>query len=434
MKTIKFFLTTLFTFAYFFLYAQSPTADGIYSSKYGTVNLSTEWSDQFPEGSVVYGDYREDGTITGARSRRAGAVVIAGQFFNGSSFGKFVFRPVNRSVAHSSFSELLKGLTGYWGYDSDHDYSSDPNDEWKAELKESMNMIKNKTNVWTGKWNTNDGPMYLWQNGNKVEGKYKGVGTITGIYNYQTNILKGKFTNNATGEHGFLEFFIRGNKFEGKWGWTSEMKELNWDGTKELKNNSNLGTGDYFTNQVKKQVKPYNVDFRFDYISEKTHADLEKDVYGIGWCRLVVKDKNTKQEITVQPASKPYIDKNGRVFEIPRDRSVILPDRGAYTLMNDKIRFTLHPEDYGYSSPEEMYSEAWFEVAFEAKVKGFFSDNIVGKQRVKIYLKEANIVRAQESDLVNTLSARPISGPGRISIMKGDFTFIIYYSFIPASN
>lgn len=216
--------------------AQSFT-DGIFTTTFGNISWTTETGSDYPDGGFVYGDYKDKGTILG-RFDNNGKEVI-GSFHNGASEGKFIF--MSPYGADNFFSNGIKTFAGNWGYSSNNKYSQNPEHEWKVTGKTAhKDAIKNVTNVWSGKWNTTDGAMYLMQIGNKITGTYKGVGTVDATYNPSSRILKGTFKNTKINKIGYIEFYFEGNTFKGKWGWNASMTEGNWDGTKHVKNNKEL--------------------------------------------------------------------------------------------------------------------------------------------------------------------------------------------------
>lgn len=222
--------------------AQNPNSDGVYSTSFGNVTLTTEYGSEFPGGfGITYGDYKDKGTITGSVGGSTNSQELTGTFYNGAVEGKFIFLPKNKDLFKNTFSGEITGFTGFWGYNSDNKYSSNPNDKWDGtRTQKGVQVIQNVTNVWSGKWNTTDGAMYLNQVANRIVGTYKGIRTIKANYNPSTRILKGTFTNNNFNKTGYLEFYFEGNMFKGKWGWTTAMTEGNWDGTKNIKNNKEL--------------------------------------------------------------------------------------------------------------------------------------------------------------------------------------------------
>ncbi|HPN18856.1 MAG TPA: hypothetical protein PK546_04890, partial [Chitinophagales bacterium] len=210
------------------VFAQSST-DGIYNTTFGTISLTFETGYEYPNACIVYGDYKDNGTLTG--STQNNAVELQGNFHNGAAEGKFIFLcPGNKT---SFFDQGITSFNGFWGYGTDNKYSDNPNYKWNVLSKISgRETIKNSTNVWSGKWNTTDGNLILQQVGNKVTGTYKGIGTIDAVYSKQTRKLKGKFKNTSTQQTGFFEFIFNGNSFTGKWGWTAAMADGEWNGTK----------------------------------------------------------------------------------------------------------------------------------------------------------------------------------------------------------
>ncbi|RAR50449.1 hypothetical protein [Flavobacterium lacus] len=216
--------------------AQSMS-DGVYSTNFGTINLTFEVGNEYPNGGIVYGDYKDNGTITGSTANNGKE--ITGNFHNGAAEGKFIF--FSPSGKQHFFDSGITSFNGNWGYGTDNKYSTNPDFIWKATNKTAgKEVIKNVTNVWSGKWNTTDGNLILQQVGNKVTGTYKGIGTVNATYTPQTRKLKGTFYNNNTKKTGHFEFNFEGNSFKGKWGWNTSMTDGVWNGDKHIKNNKEL--------------------------------------------------------------------------------------------------------------------------------------------------------------------------------------------------
>lgn len=217
-------------------FAQS-FSDGVYSTNFGTINLTFEQGFEYPNGGIVYGDYKGIGTITGSTTNVGKEIV--GSFHNGAAEGKFIF--FSPTGKQHFFDSGNTSFNGNWGYGTDNKYSTNPDYIWKVTNKTAgKDAIKNVTNVWSGKWNTTQGYIILQQVGNKVTGKYHDVGTIEATYNASTKKLTGTFTNK--GQKGHLEFTFEGNSFKGKWGWTTAMTGGNWNGDKHVKNNKVIAT------------------------------------------------------------------------------------------------------------------------------------------------------------------------------------------------
>lgn len=216
--------------------AQSMS-DGVYSTNFGTINLTFEVGNEYPNGGMVYGDYKNNGTITGTTTNNGKE--LTGNFHNGAAEGKFIF--FSPSGKQHFFDSGITSFNGNWGYGTDNKYSNNPDHIWKATSKTAgKEAIKNVINVWSGKWNTTDGNLILQQIGNKVTGTYKGIGTVNATYTPQTRKLKGTFYNNNSKKTGHFEFNFEGNSFKGKWGWNTSMTDGIWDGTKNIKNNKEL--------------------------------------------------------------------------------------------------------------------------------------------------------------------------------------------------
>lgn len=399
-------------------FAQS-FSDGVYSTNFGTINLTFEQGFEYPNGGIVYGDYKGIGTISGSTTN-AGKEIV-GSFHNGAAEGKFIFfSPIGKQ---HFFDSGITSFNGNWGYGTDNKYSTNPDYIWKASNKTAgKDAIKNITNVWSGKWNTTQGYIILQQVGNKVTGKYHDVGTIEATYNASTKKLTGTFTNK--GQKGHLEFTFEGNSFKGKWGWTTAMTGGNWNGDKHLKNNKEVGkstaNASTSTNNIVHPPLQKANDVTYECQLDFLTTDGANNVYGIGWIRLFVKNKSTNKMETVNPYMFTYLDKYGRVFEIPKNKAV---DQHRLSLMNAPIRFKFNPNDYGYNSLEEMKGEAYFEFKFEVKTDGILSNQIIGKKSVNIFIENANI---RKRDMGETNLYTP--EPGFFNIGQGDKVFGVYYS------
>jgi hypothetical protein len=280
MKNLKPITLLLFLFIGLQSFAQSFT-DGIFTTTFGNISWTTETGSEYPNGGIVYGDYKDKGTFIGNFDNNGKEV--KGTFFNGSAEGKFVFiAPSGKTFNNQN----IKTFGGFWGYNSDNIYSQNAADEWNVTAKTGeKNSIKNVTNVWSGKWNTTDGNMILQQVGNKIAGTYKGVGTVTATYNPSNRLLKGTFLNKQTNKSGFLEFYFEGNSFKGKWGWTAAMTGGNWNGDKHVKNNKELSKAT--TQTTTQPTTSTNNSGTKKYVVTAVSIDAsEGKVYGFFGCKL----------------------------------------------------------------------------------------------------------------------------------------------------
>lgn len=305
--------------------AQSYT-DGIYTTTFGNISWTTETGTDYPNGGMVYGDYKDKGTILGSFDNNGKEVV--GSFHNGAAEGKFVF--ITPYGKENFFANGIKTFAGNWGYSSNNKYSQNPDFEWKVTGKiGEKNGIKNITNVWSGKWNTTDGAMYLMQIGNKITGTYKGVGTVEATYNPSTRLLKGTFTNNNFNKTGYIEFYFEGNTFKGKWGWNTNMTEGNWDGTKHVKNNKELSkastsnTLSSSTGTSSSTTSKYSIRIDFMSTASKIAYVPGNEMYGFAGLRVFRVTSGGREEI------KSFGNKNANFFDRTENNS--FPNsKGAY--------------------------------------------------------------------------------------------------------
>ncbi len=271
-------LILIFALVFSFNSNAQSFSDGVYNTNYGTINLTFEQGFEYPNGGIVYGDYKGIGTITGSTANVGKEIV--GNFHNGAAEGKFIF--FSPSGKQHFFDSGITSFNGNWGYGTDNKYSTNPDYIWKVTSKAGgSDAVKNVTNVWSGKWNTTQGYIILQQVGNKVTGKYHDVGNIDATYNPSTKKLTGTFTNN--GKKGYLEYSFEGNSFKGKWGWTTALSGGNWDGTKHVKNNKVIVTSTTSTNALTTQSNTATTKYIVSAISILTG---ESNIYGFWGFKL----------------------------------------------------------------------------------------------------------------------------------------------------
>ncbi|GHB26253.1 hypothetical protein [Mongoliitalea lutea] len=203
---------------------------GTHSSTYGELRLIEE---SWPNGQgIVYGDYRDNGTIVGEIGN--GGRELTGDFFNGSWTGKFFFD--RQFVNTGSRSSNNFSFQGFWGQTTNNRNSTNPNDKWDGNRINVQTTGRIRVAVWSGRWDTNFGPIFLHQIGNEITGIYGNTNRIEGTYDPRDRKLKGKF--NQGGRVGSFEFTITGNDFTGIWGWGAMLNEGAWTGTKTTKSNA----------------------------------------------------------------------------------------------------------------------------------------------------------------------------------------------------
>ena len=333
MKNLKPITLSLFLLIGLQSFAQS-IVDGIYSSTFGNVSMTTEFDKEFPNGSIIYGDYRENGTMSGFYADFQKE--IKGTFFNGSSEGKYIFLlPFTMSA-----NKPIDAMNGFWGYTSDNKNSANANDKWNITAKTGTSInIKNATNVWSGTWNTTDGKMHLVQVGKNVTGRYKGLGTITAVYNPSSRLLKGTFLNLNNSKSGNFEFYFEGNSFKGKWGWTAAMTGGNWNGDKHVKNNKELSKKASSSNSVPPVATnlsakdKYRIGIKFISVDLPVAAATQIfNIYGFAGVRVYRVTGSSRQEI------KSFGNKKVYFFERTEDQ--------AFSDGGNVINFSEKPENY----------------------------------------------------------------------------------------
>lgn len=91
---------------------------------------------------------------------------------------------------------------------------------------------------WTGTFTTNHGDIRLIQIGNRVFGDYAARGFFEGCVHDGGQTLRGTFQYlSPRSKHGFVEFRLNGDRFEGQWAWTVAglprgTSTINWRGTR----------------------------------------------------------------------------------------------------------------------------------------------------------------------------------------------------------
>lgn len=300
-------------------FAQS-FSDGVYSTNFGTINLTFEQGFEYPNGGIVYGDYKGIGTITGSTTNVGKEIV--GSFHNGAAEGKFIF--FSPTGKQHFFDSGITSFNGNWGYETDNKYSTNPDHIWKATSKTAgKDAIKNVTNVWSGKWNTTQGYIILQQVGNKVTGKYHDVGTIEATYNASTKKLTGTFTNK--GQKGHLEFTFEGNSFKGKWGWTTAMTGGNWNGDKHVKNNKVIATTSSSTSSTTAtSTNTGTTKFTVSSVNIETSND---NIYGFWGFKLFKVTASGRQQV------QNFGNKPSDVFNQTENGSKVIKSK-SYTFPN----------------------------------------------------------------------------------------------------
>ena len=234
MKNLKQILTAAILFTGVQSFAQAWV--GMYQTNYGYLYLVEESGPEYPNGSIVYGDYENNGTMVGKLTLQDSG--FEGKFHNGKDWGSFKLR----ASINVGLQTELYSFNGTWGYGNVNNSGTTNTDFlWTGNRKTlKWNGIQNA--VWSGKWNTNFGYLILEQVGDKVTGKYDTKGIIEGTYDKESGTFEGTFTNGES--TGYFKFKIpcKGcsgdhNFFKGNWGWTKALEKGKWDGEKAYKNN-----------------------------------------------------------------------------------------------------------------------------------------------------------------------------------------------------
>jgi hypothetical protein len=174
-------------------------------------------------------------------------------------------------------------------------------------------------------------------------------------------------------------------------------------------------------------------DFKFDWLAAHTvNQNINvgtESVHGIGWCRLFVKNKITGNEDQIQPTGFNYIGNYGRVFEVPRNGGMKVSNGDIKSLMNSAVRFQFEPAKYGYKTMKDLEDNAYFKIVYEIKVYRPLEDEIVGKQEVIVFLKDAKVpsINLNQAKRTTNISTRP----GYMRFNKAKYNLGIVYSIIP---
>lgn len=173
-------------------------------------------------------------------------------------------------------------------------------------------------------------------------------------------------------------------------------------------------------------------DFKFDWLAAHTiNQNINvgtESVHGIGYCRLFVKNKTTGNEDQIQPTGFKYIGNYGRVFEVPRNSGMKVSNGNIKSLMNTKVRFQFEPAKYGYKTMKELEDNAYFKIVYEIKVYKPINDEIVGKQEVIVFLKDAKVPAVTLNQAKNTTNIP--TRPGYMRFNKAKYNLGIVYSIV----
>lgn len=386
----------VFGLAVSFMAAQGGRLTGYYQSTFGTLALieETNQANTSKSETILYGDYKDLGTILANVAPQGNNLYkIEGNFFNKQNQGSFEWML-------SRYNNALPNFQGKWGWGNSLDKGN-----WNGSVKSYNQAVKIQMAQWSGNWDTTFGKIFLRQNGNKVTGDYKNVGTIEGTITQ--NILRGKFTNN--GSVGSFEFVLNGNNFTGKWGWGNLTNKGSWNGNKSLKTNQERVEQNTTNQQNKPSSSSENktTKLRYRLTLDRIYAPSIDDLgptnrpsyelYGIAWCRAY--DYNGKQ---IQPFDVTYADKYGRFWEIkPKDRVRIYWRYGTAYTINKSITFDFPVDNKKDINEVLKYSK--IELTVELKDYDKLSKNdILGKERVTIPLNEATITKRKDNQLPET--------------------------------
>ncbi|GAB2488418.1 hypothetical protein [Algoriphagus taiwanensis] len=342
------------------LFAQNGLT-GTYSTSFGEIKI-------VQENDVIYGDYGSKGTLLGEVTYTLGNTkTVKGTFYNNNDKGSFEW----------IFTEdryYKRKFTGKYGWGTSLNSGA-----WNGEDKNRTVPADLKKALWSGKWNTTYGEIFLKQDGNQVTGTYRNIGTINATVK-NGGILEGTFTNN--GSKGTFSFKIKDDSFEGLWGWGTTVGKEKWTGTKAVKTGiaqsstsplsaTQLSTGTHTANTTRRyRLKLLDIEVHsVDDGPEGIYAGYE--LFGIAWCRAF--DASGKQ---VNPFDVTYSDRYGRFWEIlPKnyiktdmkvgvsypigkqitfDMPFPASSAEATTLRNSKIVLTVELKDYDTISSSDI--------------------------------------------------------------------------------
>ncbi|MEL6353552.1 MAG: thiol-activated cytolysin family protein [Cyanobacteria bacterium J06627_28] len=133
----------------------------------------------------------------------------------------------NRSTGRIRFVLNGNRFTGKWAQGN-----QEPVNSWNG-TKQSSNLPVLRTHLWEGTWNSRYGELRLLQEGTRVYGDYRDLGTIEGNYSVTSRSLQGTFINRK--KSGQFIFNLKPNvtnAFTGKWGWGKAKPSEDWYGNR----------------------------------------------------------------------------------------------------------------------------------------------------------------------------------------------------------
>ena len=194
----------------------------------------------------------------------------------------------------------------------------------------------------------------------------------------------------------------------------------------------------FFSANSSAQALPQMIkyDFKYDWIAthvvnQTVNIGTEK-VFGIGWCRMYIKNKKTGREEQIKPTGFRYIDgMDGRVVQIGRNSGIEMSNGSVKSLMNSTVRFQLEPAKYGYTTLSDLQDNAYFKISYEVKIRKPINDEIVGKQEAIVFLKNANVSSRTLAQAKN--SANTSTQVGYMRYNKAKYNIGILYSVVPVN-
>ena len=170
--------------------------------------------------------------------------------------------------------------------------------------------------------------------------------------------------------------------------------------------------------------------FSFDHYGVINAADGggNEEMYGIGWVRLSIPHATNGTTHQQMPENFTYLDRWGRVAEIPPSQPYDLAQGDSRRISMPQIIFEAKASDHGYNTFDEMAKEAYFEVQWEAKEEDPGSDDMLGKAKDRIYLKDAVIDNRRVG---RWQVVKQSNKPGALTAFNGSTRPIVLYSITP---
>lgn len=352
-------------------------------------------------------NHKETVTLTRTGNTYKGTLNDGGSFnatFKANKFtGYFKYHKKLYKLKGEKHHDIISGTSFYGKYCA---CSGEPD-----KIFTLVKLNKIATTNMQGTWNSNFGELRLLQNGSRVFGDYKNVGTIKGTI--KGNLVSGTFTNGS--KSGIFKWILDDKSFTGTWAWNGQNLGGKWNATlksikkpvlKNSSNNTNLTTRRNGLNSsnsnnrrrrtrtrkvIPSKPKDYSGKYRITvtniYTSFMNLINSKAQIYGMIGVRLKGKGKSGEVEI------KSIGNKKQRIWDYNSNNAIstvkTIPDPKKYigtygAIEVDKMR------EYSING-ELANANLMVNIQINLKEKNLTSNTKFGWKQRNLYVKDMQL-------------------------------------------